>query len=70
MSIDATTKLNDDLYAYFLFEGTRLKDDQKKLAMMVADNEFGTKSYIKTLRTNYHDVHLFELRTPYSHKDG
>ena len=39
-----------------------LKDDQKKLVTMVADNEFETKSFIKTLRTNYHDVHVTEKR--------
>ena len=60
--LDKDTKLSDDLYAYFLLEGARLKDDQKKLVTMVADNEFETKSFIKTLRTNYHDVHVTEKR--------
>ncbi len=35
--LDTTTKLSDDLYAYFLLEGARLKDDQRKLVTMVAD---------------------------------
>ena len=68
------TKFSDDLYAYFLLEGARLKDDQKKLVTMVADNEFETKSFIKTLRTNYHDVHVTEKRatgygTPHDSKN-
>ena len=60
--LDKDTKLSDDLYAYFLLEGSRLKDDQKKLVTMVADNEFETKSFIKTLRTNFHDTHIGEKR--------
>ena len=72
--LDKDTKLSDDLYAYFLLEGARLKDDQKKLVTMVADNEFETKSFIKTLRTNYHDVCVTEKRatsygTPHDSKN-
>ncbi len=64
MSMDTTTKVSHDLYSNILLEGARLKDDQKKLVTMVADNELETKTFIKTLRTNYHDVRLIERRPP------
>ena len=67
--LDTTTKLSDDLYAYFLLGGARLKDDQRKLVTMVADNEFETKSFVRTLRTNFHDVHVGEKRN-FSHGTG
>ena len=60
--LDSGTTISDDLYAYFLLEGARLKEDQKKLVTMVADNEFDTKAFVKTLRTSFHDVHVGERR--------
>ena len=63
-SLDDTTRLSDDLYAYFLLEGSRLKDEQRKMVTMIADNQFETKSFITTLNTNFHDVHLQERRQP------
>lgn len=65
--LDKDTRLSDDLYAYFLLEGARLREDQKKLVTMVADNEFETRSFEKTLRTNFHDIHLNER---YRRDDG
>ena len=39
-----------------------MSDDQKRLVCMVADNEYETTSFEKTLRTNFHDVHLVDRR--------
>ncbi|CAK0804840.1 unnamed protein product, partial [Prorocentrum cordatum] len=50
--LDQGTKLNDDLCAYFLFEGVTLNDDQKRLMTTVADNRYETESFEKTLKTN------------------
>ena len=58
--LDDNTQLSDDLYAYFLLEGARLSDDQQRLVCMVADNEYETRSFEKTLKTNFHDVHTSE----------
>ena len=58
--MDKETKLSDDLYAYFLLEGARLSPGQRKLVTMVADNAFETQSFVKALRTNFHDQHLQE----------
>ena len=63
-ALDATTQLSDDLYAYFLLEGARLREDQRKMITLVADSEYDTKSFEKTLRTSFHDAHLSERRTP------
>ena len=60
--LDKTTQLSDDLYAYFLLEGARLQDSQKKLVTLVADSEFDTTAFKKTLTTNFHDLHLTERR--------
>ena len=62
-AIDSSTALSDDLYAYFLLEGARLQDAQKKLVTLVADSEFDTQAFSKTLSTNFHDLHLTERRS-------
>merc|ERR1712085_157485 len=58
--LDRKMQLSDDLYAYFLLEGARLSEDQQRLVCMVADNEYGTRSFEKTLKTNFHDIHTAE----------
>merc|ERR1712194_386903 len=63
--LDESTQLGDDLYAYFLLEGARLSDDQQRLVCMVADNVYEARSFEKTLKTNFHDVHTSER-----HGDG
>ena len=61
--LDKGTRLSDDLYAYFLLEGALLTDDQKRLIIMCANNQYETVLFEKTLETNYHDLHLSEQRT-------
>ena len=63
-SLDKSTRISDDLYAYFLLENARLADSQKKLVTLVADSEFETKSFVKCLTTNFHDLHFSERRAP------
>merc|ERR1712194_82486 len=66
--LDRKTQLSDDLYAYFLLEGARLSEDQQRLVCMVADNEYETRSFEKTLKTNFHDIHTAEQHG--GHGDG
>ena len=66
--LDGSTKISDDLYAYFLLENARLQDSQKKLVTMIADSEFETKQFVKCLTTNFHDLHLHERRGPQEKK--
>ena len=68
--MDSATALSSDLYAYFPLEGARLRDEDKRMVCMVAQNEFNTANFEKTLKTNFHDIHVRDRRTPYDPGKG
>ena len=61
--MDPNTQLSNDLYTYFLLEVSRRQDQQKKLGTLAEDREFDTQAFVKTLSTNFEDLHLTERRS-------
>ena len=55
-------QLSDDLYPYFLLEARDCKTIIEKLVTLVTDSEYDTKVFVKTLSTNFHDLHLTQRR--------
>eukprot|EP00975_Prorocentrum_lima_P037577 7903472-Prorocentrum_lima.AAC.1 len=60
--MDEETQLSADLYAYFLLEGAGLNNEKKRLGVMCANNKYEATALIRTLETNYFDLHLAEQR--------
>eukprot|EP00975_Prorocentrum_lima_P062471 12885839-Prorocentrum_lima.AAC.1 len=60
--MDKGTQLSADLYAYFPLEGGGLNDEQKRLVVMCANNKYEATAFIRTLETNYFDLHITEQR--------
>eukprot|EP00975_Prorocentrum_lima_P050663 10609192-Prorocentrum_lima.AAC.1 len=56
--MDTETQLSADLYAYFLLEGAGLNDEQKRLVVMCANNKYEATAFVRTLETNYFDLHV------------